>query len=101
MKKERSTAMSSVRFVEPGHIVWRCFSQVRDTTANDNMSPFQMNRIASDLEAWARSKSDNPNFAQVCYAAAVEAKRMRRQARLDIHRVNVGRAINRVIEAVS
>jgi hypothetical protein len=101
MKNEQVNRSTAMRFFEPGHIVWRCFSQVRDTTANDNMTPFQMNRIASDLEAWARSKRDNPSFSQVCYAVAVEAKRMRKQARLDMHRVNVGRTINRAIEAVS
>jgi hypothetical protein len=97
MKNEESV----VQFFGPGHMVFRCFSQVRDMTANDNMTPFQMNRVASDIEAWAKSRADEPAFAQVCYSASKEAQRIRRQARVDAHKANMGAAMRRVVEAVS
>jgi hypothetical protein len=68
-----------MKFSDP--MVWRCFSQVRDRVANDNMTPFMMMQAARDMERWAAVRADSASFASMCFVAATTAQRMRTDAR--------------------
>lgn len=63
-------------------MVWRCFSQVREATDDqDNETPQMAMRRAAAFERWAASRADCPAFAQMCYVAVAEAAAVRRQYR--------------------
>jgi hypothetical protein len=58
-------------------MVWRCFSQVRDTTANDNRSVHDMQGV----RRWAESKANEPAFAPFVHMAMAEFQQFMREHR--------------------
>jgi hypothetical protein len=53
-------------------------SQMRDLTANDNMTEFQFAQMRRGLMQWAQSRMNEPAFRPWAIQAMAEAQTMRR-----------------------
>lgn len=75
-----STQVRTVRFTTDS-MVWRCFSQQRDTVDNDNRTAEMEVRDAQAMRRWAESRSQDSAFAPMVHAAMVNHQQVMRRHR--------------------